>query len=117
MPGPTRRCAACSAFKRLEADTKSLRDAVQANNAILGDLRVQLEQSRSQRCANGLIYALLALTLALALAGLAAVLAWRRGCFGWRPVLNGGGRALPTMRLPSNSIASRQRESRQEAAP
>ena len=72
-------------FQGLEADTKSLRDAVQANNASLGDLRVQLEQSQSQRYANGLIYALLALTLALALAGMAAVLAWRRGLFRLAP--------------------------------
>ncbi len=62
-------------LQALETDVKSVRDAVNKNNVGLIELRGQLEEARSQRFSNPLVWALGALLLgALAL----AVWLWRR---------------------------------------
>ncbi len=62
-------------MQALEADVKGLREQTSRNQASLNDLRVQLQKAESERYANGLVYALLAL-LAMALAG--AGYLWQR---------------------------------------
>ena len=54
-------------MQALEADMRGLRDAVARNTSGVAELRAQLQEARSERFANPLVYALVLLLLAILL--------------------------------------------------